>query len=177
VLSDSELAEMWSAASMLGYPFGPVFELLTLTMQRREEVAGMRWSEIADDLSVWTMPGSRMKNGKPHDVHLSEAARAILREIPRVEGCDLVFSTTGRTPISGFSKAKIALDVAITDSGVSPIMARLVLWLGCRSGRLCDRTIPRAAIGSFAVRERSRPAPTGEVCPPVRDTRCWHDAT
>jgi integrase len=62
---------------------------------------------------MWTVPGSRMKNGRPHDVHLSEAAREILRSIPRIDGCDFVFSTTGRTPISGISKAKVTLDAAI----------------------------------------------------------------
>jgi integrase len=113
VLSDAELAEVWAAAGTLGYPWGPFFRLAMLTLQRREEVAGMRWSEIAGDLSLWTLPSSRMKNGKPHDMHLSEAARAILREIPRVEGCDFVFSTTGKTSVSGFSKAKAALDAAI----------------------------------------------------------------
>jgi integrase len=113
VLSDAELTEMWAATDTLGYPFGPFFKLLTLTLQRRAEVAGMRWSEMADDLSIWTIPGSRMKNGKPHDIHLAEAARAIMREMPRVEGCDLVFTTTGKTPISGLSKAKLALDRAI----------------------------------------------------------------
>jgi len=54
-----------------------------------------------------------MKSGRPHDVHLSEPAREILRSIPRIEGCDFVFSTTGSTPISGISKAKIMLDAAI----------------------------------------------------------------
>lgn len=73
----------------------------------------MRWSEITEDLSLWTLPGSRMKNGKSHDVHLSDAARAILREIPRLEDRDFIFSTTGKTPVSGFSKAKAALDVGI----------------------------------------------------------------
>ena len=34
----------------------------------------------------------------------------ILRAIPRVEGNDLVFSTNGATPISGFSRAKARLD-------------------------------------------------------------------
>jgi integrase len=57
-----------------------------------------------------------MKNGKPHDVHLAEPARAILRSIQRMEGCDFVFSTTGETAVSGFSKAKIVLDGAITDA-------------------------------------------------------------
>jgi integrase len=130
VLSDTEIAEVWAAASSLAYPFGPFFKLAILTLQRREEVAGMRWSEIVDDMSRWTLPGSRMKNGKPHDVHLPEAARAILRSLPRVEGCDFVFCTTSQrgpsveaepkgkrrrepTPISGFSQGKRYLDAAI----------------------------------------------------------------
>jgi integrase len=131
VLSDTETAEVWAATDTLAYPFGPFFKLAILTLQRREEVAGMRWSELDDDLSRWTLPGSRMKNGKPHDVHLPEAARAILRAIPRFEGCDLVFTTTSTraataneagprgsrrrepTPISGFSQGKRYLDRAI----------------------------------------------------------------
>jgi integrase len=113
VLNDAELAEVWAAADTLGYPFAPFFKLAILTMQRRSEVAGMRWSEIAGDLSQWTLAGLRMKTGRPHDVHLSEAARAILREIPLTDGCDFVLSTTGRTPISGISKAKAMLDAAI----------------------------------------------------------------
>jgi integrase len=112
-LSDFEIAEVWGAASEMEYPWGPFFRLALLTLQRREEVAGMRWSELAPDLSLWTIPGPRMKNGKPHDVHLSEAARDVLRSIPVIEGQDLVFSTTGNTPVSGFSKAKGTLDAAI----------------------------------------------------------------
>jgi integrase len=113
VLDDTELAEAWTAAETLGYPWGPFFRLAMLTLQRREEVAGMRWSELVPDLSVWTIPGARMKNSRPHDVHLPEAARAILREMPCIDGCDFVLSTTGKTPVSGFSKAKTALDAAI----------------------------------------------------------------
>ena len=76
VLSDAEIAEVWAAADTFSYPFGPFYKLLILTLQRREEVAGMRWSEISHDLTRWTLPGVRMKNGKPHTVHLSEAVRA-----------------------------------------------------------------------------------------------------
>jgi integrase len=114
VLSADELAEVWAAAATLGYPWGPFFRLAILTLQRREEVAGMRWSEIDFDRRLWTIPGIRLKNGKPHDVHLSEAAIAILRDVPQTEGCDFVLSTTGKTPVSGFSKAKATLDAAIT---------------------------------------------------------------
>jgi integrase len=114
VLSDVELWDVWSAAGGMGYPWAPFFQLAMLTLQRREEVAGMRWSEIADDLTTWRIPRERMKNGKLHDVHLSDAARAVLRAVPKVTDCDLVFSTTGKTPISGFSGAKATLDTAIT---------------------------------------------------------------
>jgi len=85
----------------------------------------MRWSEIAPNLSVRTMSGARMKNGKPHDVHLSRAAQAVLRALSDArskdrrggegEICDFVFTTTGKTSISGFSKAKAHLDAAIAE--------------------------------------------------------------
>lgn len=113
VLTDSEVAEVWAAAGALPYPFGPFFRLAMLTLQRREEVAGMRWAEISADRTLWTIPAERMKNNRPHDVHLPPAARAILKTLPRREGTDLAFTTTGRTPISGYSRAKVQIDAAI----------------------------------------------------------------
>ncbi len=113
VLTDAELAEVWAAAGNMAYPFGPLFQLAILTLQRREEIAGLRWSELAPDLRRWTIPGNRMKNGKPHDVHLAPAARNILRTLPRIDGCDFVFSTTGRASVSGFSKGKLKLDTLV----------------------------------------------------------------
>jgi integrase len=113
VLTDGELAEIWTAADGMAYPFGPFVKLTILTLQRREEVAGMRWSEIAPDQSGWTLPAERMKNAKPHDVHLPVAARDVLHVLPRMAGCDFVFTTTGKSPISGFSKAKDRIDAAV----------------------------------------------------------------
>lgn len=113
VLADDELHEAWEAAGTLPYPFGPFYRLVILTLQRREEVAGMRWAELSANFSLWRIPGERMKNGKPHDVHLPEAAREILRTIPQQAGSDLVFTTTGKTPVSGYSRAKAQLDGAI----------------------------------------------------------------
>lgn len=113
VLDDGELAELWAAVEQEAYPFGGFFALLTLTLQRHSEVAGMRWAELADDYSVWTLPPQRMKNAKPNSVHLPQAAREILRALPRFAGSPFVFTTTGRTPISGMSKAKARLDARI----------------------------------------------------------------
>jgi integrase len=69
VLTDAELADFWTATVDMPFPWGPFYRLAALTLQRREEVTGMRRSEISDDFSTWTIPGSRMKTGRPHDVH------------------------------------------------------------------------------------------------------------
>lgn len=133
-LDEAETAEVWAAAGTLPYPFGPFFRLALLTLQRREEVAGMRWSELSADRTLWTIPAERMKNNRPHDVQLSPAARDVLAPIPKREKCDLVFTTNGRTSISGYSRAKAALDNAIVKArakaaekaGAKP--AKLVPW-------------------------------------------------
>ena len=71
----------------------------------------MERSEL--DGSVWTIPAIRSKNHRAHDLPLPSLAIEVLEAVP-TEGA-LVFSTNGRTPISGWSKAKIALDEAIQE--------------------------------------------------------------
>jgi integrase len=124
VLTDAEIGAVWRAASTLGEPFGPVMKLLLLTAQRREEVAGLRWSELAQDLATWTLPSARTKNAKAHVVHLSQPARALLGAVQRVEGRDLVFSTTGATPPSGFSRAKATVDAAMAKEAAGNLPQR-----------------------------------------------------
>jgi integrase len=126
VLTDREVAAFWNAADPLPYPFGPFFRLLALTLQRRDEVAAMTWAELNPDLTIWTLPAGRAKNGRAHIVHLSEAARRILAELPRQADpktgtlSPYVFTTNGRTPISGFSKAKTRLEQAMAETGGTP---------------------------------------------------------
>jgi integrase len=62
-------------------------EFLVLTAARSGEVAGATWVEI--DADVWTVPPERMKAGREHVVPLSQAALAILAELPRTG--DLIF--------------------------------------------------------------------------------------
>ena len=106
VLRDEEIGAIYRGASKLGFPFGPIILLLMLTAQRRDEVAGMYWSELSNDRSTWTIPAARAKNGKAHIVSLAPAAQAILANVPVHQGSDLVFTTNGRRPASGFSRAK-----------------------------------------------------------------------
>jgi len=51
-----------------------------------------------------------MKRGHVHVVALPQPAQDALRAVPRAGGWELIFSTTGTTPVSGFSKAKATLD-------------------------------------------------------------------
>ena len=122
VLSDAEIGDVWRAA--VSAPYGTIIRLLILTGQRRGEVAGMTWGELSDDLSTWTIPGERTKNGAVHVVPLSEPARALLRELlpgdinetKRVAPDALVLPGAASTPFSGWSKAKAALDRAVADA-------------------------------------------------------------
>ena len=130
VLHDDELRAVWNATAGPG-SFNSIVRTLLLTGQRREEVAGMTWDEIAPDLSSWTIPASRAKNGAAHIVPLSPQAQDVLRDAPRfakdaadkqseagAQGAedetdkpDFVFPGQ-RGAFNGFSKSKADLDTA-----------------------------------------------------------------
>ena len=96
VLANSELALILQAADRLGPVFGAFVKILTLTGQRREEVAGMMWAELDPDLTMWTIPRERTKNGIVHPVPIVPWVRSILTGLPRIEGSDFVLTTTGQ---------------------------------------------------------------------------------
>ena len=85
-----------------------MFKLMLLTGARRNEVAGMSDVEIMGN--GWTLPAERAKNGKALRVHLTKTALAILKSLPRIEGCPYVFGPTGEKCGFGFSKVKDRLD-------------------------------------------------------------------
>jgi integrase len=117
VLGDDELRWFWQACGEIGWPFGRLFKLLLLTAQRRDEVATMTWPEFDLAKRVWTIPREKAKNDLAHDVQLSDAAVAVLQSIKRPRSRRLatgfVFTTTGETRVSGFSRAKRRLDAAM----------------------------------------------------------------
>ena len=78
-------------------------------MQRRQEVAEMDWSEVDLVEKTWTLPAERVKNDEAHIIPLTGLAIDQLTALgPKTQG--LVFTTTGSTAVSGFSKAKATLD-------------------------------------------------------------------
>jgi integrase len=109
-LNDEELACVARGAEQLAWPFGTALQLLILTGARLREVGELRWSEVDLCRREIRLEGARTKNGEPHVIPLSAAASPLLSGAPRIAGCDFVFSTNGRTAISGWSKAKSELD-------------------------------------------------------------------
>ena len=123
VLSDVELRLLLVAKDQMEWPWQQFLEVLLLTGQRREEVAGMLWSELDLDGTepLWMLGRDRAKNGQAHAVPLAPAVVELLHGIDRVQITEtidgatttkespFVFTTTGRTSVSGFSKAKATL--------------------------------------------------------------------
>lgn len=114
VLSDQEVKIFWAATNMHAV-FGPFYRLLLLTAQRREEVGAITWSELDLGAAVWAIPKERTKNGKAHLVHLSPQALDVIAQVHKSDGCPFLFSTTYRTPISGYGRAKARLDELMGD--------------------------------------------------------------
>ncbi len=105
-LHEEEIKQFWKACDQLGYPFGPYFKLLLLLGQRESEIAAMKRSDIRK--GVWYMPAEN-KSARENEIPLSKIALDIIESLPDT-GNDLLFTTTGTTPVSGFSKAKKRLD-------------------------------------------------------------------
>jgi integrase len=104
VLTPDERRAVWAATEGAG-AYHCIVRVLMLTGQRREEVAGMRWSEIDLDKAMWSLAPERTKNALSHLVPLSRQALELIRAQPR-QG-DYVF---GAPTFGGWSRAKRRLD-------------------------------------------------------------------
>lgn len=109
VLTDAEIVKFWRATDAERKELSALLKLLLLTGCRLNEVAGMTRAELSDDGATWNIPGSRTKNKRPHVVPLAPLARKLVGT--GSEG--FVFTTTGRSPVSGWSKIKGRLDEAM----------------------------------------------------------------
>lgn len=145
VLDRSELRTLVAALPKIARVFQALVVLLMLTGQRLREVACIRWEEIDLERDEWIITASRTKNKLKHLVPITRQMRAILMELSggATDLRGLVLTTNGRTPISGFSKTKTALDDAIDAiAGVGVVPAwvyhdlRRTLSTGCGELRI-----------------------------------------
>jgi integrase len=90
VLSDDELRRIWLACGDGDH--GRIIQLLILLGARRQEVGGMRWSEL-DPLEDgrWRLPAARSKNGRAHTWPLLPMVLDIIKGVPRMVSRDYLF--------------------------------------------------------------------------------------
>jgi len=81
VLADDEIRKVWAAIDAEEPPIKAVFRLRLMTAQRGGEVLNMRWDDLDLAAGWWSMPASRVKNGRPHRVFLTDEAATILSEL------------------------------------------------------------------------------------------------
>lgn len=113
ILTDDELRAIWTTANAMEGPFGVFVQFLLLTAARRNEAAGMTVRELeapAVGAIDWTLPASRNKVKIDLVRPLSPAAQGIIEKLLRIGERGYIFTTTGRSPIGGFSKFKADFD-------------------------------------------------------------------
>jgi len=139
VLTEAELAEVLVAlfSDTASHPYIDIVRLLILTGQRRQEIGALRWDEIDFDRAVITLPPSRTKNNRQHEIPLSRQVSEILksrqarglahsRAIPisgKPQGAH-VFGN-GKVGFSGWTESKAWLDAKIAkqrkEAGAKPM--------------------------------------------------------
>ncbi|MEM7472918.1 MAG: integrase family protein [Pseudomonadota bacterium] len=117
VLSVAEVRQIWKATFELGELWGPMFRLFILTVQRRGSIIRLRKAEVDVHKACIFKPGSEEKNDKGHTTHLSapalEEVQFVISQMSDGADTDYLFTTTGRTPVSGISKVKKRLDTLL----------------------------------------------------------------
>ena len=138
----------------LAAQFGPMFQMLLLTGCRRTEVAEMTRDEVNFKSRIWTIPKERTKTAEEHQVYLCDTAIAILKALPRVLGSKFFFSTTGKSPSSGFSKAKKRLDKLVPLPHYTLHDLRRSFDTGCARIGIRNEVIERCLNHSLGVYNR-----------------------
>jgi integrase len=90
VLTNAELAAIWNACDG-NDDYSKIIRLLILSGTRRQEIGGLKWSELDLDAGTLTVAAERSKNGRKHILTLPEAALKIIRAVEQVPGRDYLF--------------------------------------------------------------------------------------
>lgn len=111
VLTDDEIRSVWRGC--LDDDFGKIVKLLLLTACRRDEVGGLRWSEIDLPKAKLLLPKERTKAKRPHELTLPATAVAILETVRRRNSRETLFGG-GANGFNAWSYNTMALNSRIT---------------------------------------------------------------
>jgi len=82
-------------------------EFIVLTACRSGEARLATWDEINFKDKVWTVPADRMKAGKEHKIPLTDDAIRLLKNLPRFEGSNYVFTAARGGPLSDMAVSMV----------------------------------------------------------------------
>jgi integrase len=114
------------------------------------------------DLSqaVWTLPRERSKNDKGHVVHLSPIAIEIFETLLTIGKKGLLFTTTGKTPVSGFGRARDRLAAIMIEK--KPDLLAAAAEIATKEEREAKiNEIEQAMSKPFTLHDLRRTAATG----------------
>lgn len=105
-------------------------EFAILTAARSGEVRGATWSEVDLAEKTWTIPPARMKAEKEHRVPLSAAAIKLLKALPHIDGCDLLFPSTKSAPLSDMTLTAVLRRMGRSDITAHGMRSTFRDWAG-----------------------------------------------
>jgi Arm DNA-binding domain len=173
ILTDDELRAFWKCTGDMGYPYGPLFQMLLITGQRESMVCEANRPELDLQKKLWSLSEERMKSDEPFVFPLSSLALSIANSLPRFNSGEFLFSAKfGKTPIRGtaLSKPKRRLDAAMlaelrrvaAERGKSPASVKLPPWV------LHDlRRTMRSGLSALPIAEHVREVVIGHVRPGI----------
>ena len=139
-LDDDEIAIVWRACSD-GSDFGKIVKLSLLLGTRREELGGLRWSDINFETRLLVIPSERTKTRRELRLTLPSMAREIIRSVPRREGQQFVFGNS-KSGFVNWSYHKLALDARITAAHGKALDA----WVLHDARRTCRSGLSRVGV-------------------------------
>jgi integrase len=157
-LALGDAAQWWAALRQREGLAARALAFLALTAARSGEVRGMTWAELDLAAGIWTVPAARMKAKREHRVPLSAEALAVLRVLPRVAGCDLVFPGQRARPLSDMSLLAVMRRMQEAEEA-----AGRKGWLDPRSGRAAVPHGLRSTFRDWAA-ERGVERELAEIC-------------
>ena len=117
---DSELGKVWrTLVEKSGDPYADCMRLILLTLMRKDEAAGLQWSEVDLEAGVIKLPETRTKNGKAHTIPLSGQAVKLLADRRTLQGGngELVFPSPRGLKLASWSWSLKAVHAASGTKG------------------------------------------------------------
>ena len=93
--ADDELRRIWKAAESLDGHEAVYLRLLLLLGQRRNEIAGIQWTDLNLDAATWKLPAASAKGKRDHTFPLPAPAVQMLTSLPKFRANPFVFAGRG----------------------------------------------------------------------------------